>query len=60
VTVERIEVYNIYVLVRENVYRAIAEVVRNIPRTKNVIMMGDFNYTFVWNNERETRPRLDN
>ena len=42
-TVEGVEVYNVYVLVRENVYRAIAAVVREIPRTKNVIVMGDFN-----------------
>ena len=59
VTVKGIEVYNIYILVRENVYRAIVEVVRNILRTKNVIMMGDFNYAFKWNSKGEARPRLD-
>ena len=60
VTVEGIEVYNIYVLVRENVYRAIVEAVRNILRTKNVIVMGDFNCAFKWNSKREARPRLNN
>jgi len=45
-TVKGIEVYNIYILVRENVHKTIAKAVRNIPRTKNVIVMGDFNYTF--------------
>ena len=59
VIVEGIEVYNIYVLVRENVYGAIVEVVRNIPRTKNVIVMGDFNYIFKWNSEKEAGPKLD-
>jgi len=59
VIVKGIEVYNIYILVRENVHRAIIKAVRNILRTKNVIMMGDFNYAFKWNNKRETRPRLD-
>ena len=42
-TVEGVEVYNVYVPVRENVYGAIAAAVREIPRTKNVIIMGDFN-----------------
>jgi len=60
VIVEGIEVYNVYILVRENVYRAIAEAVRNIPRTKNVIVMGDFNYVFKWNSKGKTGPRLDN
>jgi len=46
VTVEGIEVYNIYILVRENVHRAIVEAVYNILRTKNVIVIGDFNYAF--------------
>ena len=59
VTVKGIKVYNVYVLVRENVYRAIVEVVCNIPRTKNIIVMGDFNYTFKWNSEGEAGPRLD-
>jgi len=42
-TVEGVEVYNIYILIKENVYRVIAVAVREIPRTKNVIIMGDFN-----------------
>jgi len=58
-TVEGIEVYNVYVLVRENVYRVIVEVVCNILRTKNIIVMGDFNYTFKWNSKGEAGPRLD-
>jgi len=59
VTVKGIEVYNVYILVRENVYGVIVEAVHNIPRTKNVIVMGDFNCAFKWNSERETRPKLD-
>jgi len=42
-TVKGVEVYNVYVLVRENIYRAIAAAVYEIPRTKNIIVMGDFN-----------------
>ena len=58
-TVEGIEVYNVYIPVRENVHGATAEAVRNIPRTKNVIIMGDFNRAFEWNSEGEAGPRLD-
>jgi len=54
-----VEVYNVYILVRENVHGAIAAAVREIPRTKNVIIMGDFNQGFKWNSEGEARPRLD-
>jgi len=41
--VEGVEVYNIYILVKENIYKAIVTAVREILRTKNVIIMGDFN-----------------
>jgi len=43
VTVEGVEVYNIYMLVRENIYKTTAAAVYEIPRTKNIIIMGDFN-----------------
>ena len=59
VTVEGVEVYNVYVPVRENVHGATAAAVREIPRTKNVIVMGDFNRGFEWNSEGEAGPRLD-
>jgi len=59
VTVEGVKVYNIYVLVRENIYGAIAAVVCEILRTKNIIVMGDFNQGFKWNSEGEARLRLD-
>jgi len=58
-TVEGVEIYNIYILVKENIYRAIAAVVHKIPKTKNVIVMGDFNQGFKWNSKGETRLRLD-
>ena len=58
-TVEEIEVYNIYIPVKKNVHRATAEAVCNILRTKNVIVMGDFNCIFVWNSKGEARSRLD-
>ena len=44
--VEGVEVYNVYILVRENVYGATAAAVREILRTKNIIIMGDFNRGF--------------
>ena len=59
-TVEGVEVYNVYILVRENVHGAIVAAVREIPRTKNVIVMGDFNQGFKWNSKGEAGPRLDN
>ena len=60
VTVEGIEVYNIYIPVKENVYKAIVEAVRNILRTKNIIIIGDFNRVFKQNSKGETELRLDN
>jgi hypothetical protein len=54
-----VEVYNVYVPVRENVYGAIAAAVREILRTKNVIVIGDFNRGFEWNSKGEAGPRLD-
>ena len=60
VIVKGIEIYNIYILIKENVHRAIVKAVCNILRTKNIIIIGDFNYTFKQNSKRKARPRLDN
>ena len=49
VLVEGIDIYNIYLLLKEKIESKIVRVIVKIQGKKNKIVMGDFNKVFMWN-----------